>query len=169
MTYEALEDSVVSRLIDRLGPGVVVKTAPGSEAEVIDAFDKPAVTVMYMSSEFSDSTKPGYPETLSLSVYAVDEFALVEIVCRARTRRNTTTERGTEIGILGLFDSVRRALVGWVPQGWEAVLPKKSEYLANVDGVHVFNHSFVACRIAVQDYPAENATPVLTQVNFTEQ
>lgn len=164
MSYQALEDALLAQLnTGNLAATVDIEAVPETEADYEEPFIRPRISVSYQGSEFGGQTaKAGYVTNLATDVAAVDEFAEIHVVLRARLIRG-------DGGIYWLHEQVKRRLVGYYVPGWNRLFPREFLYLANKSGTWVYDLVLTVRRISVQDTPDNDTTGLPTLQNVSIQ
>lgn len=161
MRYSKLEDSIKTRLASLAALGFDVEVLPDTESKHKKPTNKPRISILYESSEFSPEVVRGVPNTLSTNEAVLTEYATLAIVYRARTLRGPK-------GLHTVADHSRRLLMGYKPDGWRRILPKSYTFTEFESGIWVYTMHIVCTALVVQDEPDEpiDGLPLLQETTF---
>ena len=143
--YTELEDAIVAQLQPLVSAGIEVVRTPDTEEEHTDAFEYTRVSVMYISSEYSNQPIKGYPILHATNSVFQTEYATVSLNIQGRKLR-------TSKGVHAVKEDLETLLLGFRPnQVWDRLASKNYSYVENKEGVWYFMLTMVCARPLIQD------------------
>jgi hypothetical protein len=143
MTYDAIEDLFLDRLVAMRDFGFVVQAMPDTKDELERPATRSRVTVAFGASRYGDKTSPGRPEILSLGIPTGEEFIELAVVVESNKKRG-------QAGLYQGLELSRRLLHGWKPgHGLHRVASMTVDPVGYKDGFYTYTYLVLTSIIRV--------------------
>jgi hypothetical protein len=141
MNIEAFEDSIKTRLEDKLSNSYKVVIMEDTETEANRSVTSPEVAICYFQSDYDSSLTTGHIRQ--------DETVLMYLMLTCRKRRGL-------LGIYALYTEVKKFLLGWTPTGCTHKLQFKTfQFQKNHEGWFIYSLVLETKALIVEDITEE--------------